>query len=80
MKFCEKYAIISTKIQYLEATCIERFELKLHLYVCNKCSVLMHKNLQLTKLLDSTKIHVLTENEKQSIKLKLDKVLLNSKQ
>jgi hypothetical protein len=77
MNSCEKAAIICNKAQYNEATLVEKIKLKLHIFICQKCSRFSKKNGELTHLCNKARLENLSEKDKQDLKEVLSKT--NSK-
>lgn len=65
---CEEAAIICNKIQYKEATFIEKLKLRYHLLMCGTCAKYSKKNSQLTALCNKAKLHSLSTEEKEQMK------------
>ncbi|SHJ74172.1 hypothetical protein [Pseudozobellia thermophila] len=68
---CEKAAIICNKIQYKEATFIEKLKLRYHLLMCETCTKFSKKNSQLTSLCNKAHLHGLSNKEKEQMKDRL---------
>lgn len=75
---CEEATMICTKIQYKEATFLEKVKLNIHLLTCKICGKFTKQNAQLTKVCDKH-LHekelksMLSEAEKEAIKEKMNK-------
>lgn len=69
---CEKAATICNKIQYKEATFMEKIKLTFHLFICKTCSEFTKKNKELTSLCDKANLHSLSEKEKVDMKEKIE--------
>jgi hypothetical protein len=70
---CNEATTICDKSQYKEATFIELFKLKLHLFLCKKCGKYAKQNGILSKCfetkrkIDCTKNKCLCEDEKEAM-------------
>ncbi len=65
---CEKAALICNKIQYREATFMERIKLKFHLFMCKNCPEFVQRNTKLTALCQKANLRSLTEEDKLRMK------------
>ena len=68
MTTCEKAAIICNKVQYKEATLVEKIKLKLHLLTCKTCSMFTKKNTEFSTLCKKANLSSLSEEEKNLMK------------
>lgn len=68
---CEKAAELCNKTQYGEASFLDRWKLKFHLFLCKNCAAHTKKNSQLTALCQKANLHSLTEQEKLKMKEQL---------
>ena len=66
MIFCEKARLICDKVQYNEATFIEKLRLKFHLFMCKTCSAHSAKNGELTSLCSKAQLQCLSDAEKEA--------------
>lgn len=69
---CEKASTICNKKQYREATLLEQIQLGFHLLYCKACAAFSRKNKKLTILCDKANLHILSEQEKEQMKEKMD--------
>ncbi len=65
---CEKAALICNKIQYREATFMEKMKLKFHLLLCKNCPEFSRRNTQLTTLCQKAHLKSLTQKDKRRMK------------
>jgi len=72
---CEQAAHICDKSQYNEASLWEIIKLKLHHAYCKACLKHSQMNSKLTELCSRSKIHVLDEHIKNTMKKDLEKQL-----
>lgn len=72
MSNCKKTEVICTKIQYREATIIERIRIRLHLWICGTCRDYSKKNHQLTVLCKKANFRTLPVTEKERMKKNLN--------
>lgn len=68
MRNCKKAEIICTKIQYKEATFLEKFQIRLHLILCRTCRGFVKKNSKFTSLCDQANLKTLPVEEKEKMK------------
>lgn len=68
---CDKAAIICNKVQYKEATLIDKLKLRFHLMICKTCSAFTKKNTELTTLCEKANLNSLSEQEKMRMKEEL---------
>lgn len=68
---CDKAATICNKVQYKEASFVEKMKLRLHLLFCKTCRKFTKKNTELSQLCNKANLHSLTEQEKNTIKKQL---------
>lgn len=68
---CEKAAKICNKLQYKEASFLEKISLKFHLLICKTCPQFSKKNTEFTSLCQKAHLQSLTEQEKIKMKQKL---------
>nr|WP_247656568.1 hypothetical protein [Maribacter sp. MMG018] len=68
---CDKAATICNKVQYNEASFLEKMKLRLHLLYCKTCKGFSKKNTELSKLCEKANLHSLTEQEKIALKKQL---------
>lgn len=71
MSSCKKTEVICTKIQYREATIIERIRIKVHLWMCRTCRNYSKKNHQLTLLCKEADFKTLPVADKEKMKRNL---------
>ncbi len=71
MRNCRQAEIICTKIQYKEATFLEKLQIRLHLLLCRTCRAFVKKNSRLTALCDKANLKTLGLEEKERLKKKL---------
>lgn len=71
MSSCKKTEVICTKIQYREATIIERIRIKVHLWMCRTCRSYSKKNHQLTLLCKEADFKTLPVADKEKMKRNL---------
>jgi hypothetical protein len=72
---CEKAATICNKTQYREATFIEKLKLQFHLLMCKTCSAFSIQNSEFTTLCEKANLQMLSEQEKNKMKEKLQNKL-----
>ncbi|KKN13617.1 hypothetical protein LCGC14_1004550 [marine sediment metagenome] len=65
---CKKAALICNKVQYREATFLERLKLKFHLFVCKNCPEFSRQNSRLTSLCQQADLRSLSETDKKKMK------------
>ena len=70
---CDKAKLVCDKSQYKESSLWERFKLSLHLFHCKECKNYSCTNKKLTQLLKKVKIFLLSQNDKEQLKQKLDR-------
>jgi len=75
---CDEATMISDKKQYHEASFWERIKLRIHLFICEKCSLYNHQNFAMTAICKSHLVghnhHVhLTDKEKENLKKEFNK-------
>lgn len=68
---CEKAAIICHKVQYREATFMEKLKLRFHLFMCEHCPEFSKRNTKLTTLCEKANLQSLTEADKRKMKERL---------
>lgn len=68
---CDKAAIICNKVQYKEATLIDKLKLRFHLAMCRTCSAFTKKNTEFTTLCEKANLNSLSEQEKMTMKEEL---------
>ncbi|RAJ10190.1 hypothetical protein LV92_02938 [Arenibacter echinorum] len=71
MKSCKDVEIICTKVQYKEASFLEKIKIKLHVLFCKTCKTFSKKNTELTSLCSQANIKTLPIEEKEKMKTKL---------
>lgn len=72
---CEKAAGICNKKQYKEASWWQVAQLKLHIFYCKTCNQFSTKNTVFTSLCDKANLHVISEEEKETMKKEFEKQL-----
>lgn len=68
---CEKASQICNKVQYKEASFIDKLKLQFHLLMCKTCSALTKKNTEFTTLCEKANLQSLSEQEKLKMKEQL---------
>ncbi|WP_026812301.1 hypothetical protein [Arenibacter certesii] len=68
MRNCKKAELICTKIQYKEATILEKIQIRIHLILCRTCRIFVKKNSKLTSLCDQANLKALPAEEKEKMK------------
>jgi hypothetical protein len=71
MKSCKDVEIICTKVQYEEATFLEKIRIKIHVVFCKTCKSFTQKNTTLTSLCSQANIRTLPIEEKEKMKTEL---------
>ncbi|MBC8767636.1 hypothetical protein H4O18_06490 [Arenibacter sp. BSSL-BM3] len=71
MKTCKDVEIICTKVQYREATFVEKIKIRLHVLFCKTCKTFSKKNTKLTALCSEANLRTLPIEEKEKMKKKL---------
>lgn len=69
---CEKASTICDKNQYKEATLLEQIKLGFHLLFCKTCAAFSKKNKELTILCDKANLQILSEQEKEKMREKIE--------
>lgn len=72
MSNCKKAKIICTKIQYREATILERIRIRTHLWMCGTCRNFSKKNHTLSRLCKDANFRTLPRADKEKMKKNLD--------
>jgi len=71
MSNCRKVEIICTKIQYREATIIEKIYIRVHLWMCRTCRTFSKKNRKLSLLCKDANFKTLPLADKEKMKKNL---------
>lgn len=74
---CKKATYLVSKQQEAELTAKESTQLFVHLFVCDVCKLFKTQTNQILNLLKQKKQeqHILNDNAKQKIKIKIDEVI-----
>ena len=72
---CDQASTICNKVQYKEATFIEKLKLRFHLFLCKTCAAFTVKNSRFTSLCEKANLRSLSEKEKIQMKEELSKNL-----
>lgn len=70
-KSCQDIALYSDKLQYNEASFLEKIKLKIHILYCEHCRKYNHKNSLLTQLIQKKEYETLKMKDLNEIKEKL---------
>ena len=70
---CEKAATICNKVQYEDASFMEKLKLRFHLLICKSCSAFTKKNTEFTALCEKANLQGLSDQEKLKMKEQLQK-------
>lgn len=68
MKSCKDVEIICTKIQYNEATLLDKIKIRIHVLFCKTCQKFSKKNTELTSLCSKANIKTLPNEDKEKMK------------
>jgi len=68
---CEKANHVCDKIQYKEASFVEKIKLNFHLLICRACRKYTSKNQKLTKVVKDSKVECLNCSEKEALDITL---------
>ncbi|MCM4170482.1 hypothetical protein DHD32_03235 [Arenibacter sp. TNZ] len=68
MKTCKDVEVICTKVQYREASFLEKIKIRLHLLFCKTCKTFSSKNTKLTTLCSQASLKTLPIEEKEKMK------------
>lgn len=69
---CSEAAHCCDKVQYEEASMLEKLKIHLHLFFCRPCKKYSEKNIKLTALMKKANLKSCTEKEKEAWKEKID--------
>lgn len=72
---CEEASHICNRSQYKEASFWDVLKLRLHILTCKACAKFTKQNTALTSLCERAGLNVLSENDKEAMKKKLEKHL-----
>ena len=72
---CDEASDICNKKQYKEATWWQVLKLRYHLLICKTCNKYSTKNAKFTTLCEKANLHVISQEEKEAMKKKLEKQL-----
>jgi hypothetical protein len=69
---CETSALYCDKLQYNEATSIERIQLKMHILICKICKTHTIRNSKLTNACNKAHLVTMPKSDKEALKAKLN--------
>lgn len=70
---CSEAAHCCDKVQYEEASFLEKLKIHLHLFLCKPCKKYSENNIKLTSLIKKANLKTCTEKEKKAWKEKIEK-------